>query len=124
MAQMLLAVAEEGADDQYAEELALQLRRELLELDVDSVEPVTTEAPEGARAGLGMVAGLLEATLNPANITAVIGLVIGWVKRSPAKRSVRVELDGDVLELDNADPATLKALTEAFLARHAKPAPA
>jgi hypothetical protein len=124
MAQMLLGVVEEDTDDQYAEELALQLRRELLELDVDSVEPLTTDAPEGARSGLGAVAGMLVATLNTGNLTAVLGLVMKWLKRSPAKRSVRVELDGDVIVLDNADQDTTKALVDAFVARHAHPAPA
>ena len=49
MTQILLGVAEDDSDDGRKEELALQLRRELLDLDVESVEPLSADAPEARR---------------------------------------------------------------------------
>ena len=91
------------ADDRDKEQLALQLRRELLDLDVESVEPLAAEAPDGTRAGLAVVAGTLVATLSPAHVSAVVVVVIGWLRRSPAERNVRIEIDGDVIEVRNVD---------------------
>jgi len=121
MTQILLGVAEREADDRDKEQLALQLRRELLDLDVESVEPLAAEAPDGTRAGLAVVAGTLVATLSPAHISAVVVVVIGWLRRSPAERNVRIEIDGDVIEVNNVDLDSQTRLIEAFLSRHADP---
>lgn len=119
MTQILLGVAEDDADDRDKEQLALLLRDELLELPVESVEPMATAAPEGARAGLGTVAGVLVATLTPAHISAVVVTVLGWLRRGPAERTVRLEIDGDVIDVRNAEVEEQTRLIEAFLARHA-----
>ena len=121
MTQILLRVAEADTDDLHREQLALQLRRELLDLDVDSVESVTTEAPDGARSGVGAVAGMLVATLTPAHIGAVVVSVLSWLRRSPAERRVHIEIDGDVLDVTNADLELQTKAIETFLARHAQP---
>ena len=121
MTQILLGVAEAESDDRDKEQLALQLRRELLDLDVESVEPLTAEAPDGARSGLGVVAGTLVATLSSGPVSAVVVAVIGWLRRSPADRNVRIEIDGDVIEVHNVDLESQTKMIEAFLSRHADP---
>jgi hypothetical protein len=121
MTQILLGVADDDSDDRDKEQLALQLRRELLDLDVESVEPLTADAPDGTRSGLAVVAGTLVATLSPAHVSAVVVGVIGWLRRSPAERNVRIEIDGDVIELHNVDLDSQTKVIEAFLARHADP---
>jgi hypothetical protein len=118
MTEILLGVAEDDADDRDKEQLALQLRRELLELDVDSVEPAATAAPAGTRSAVAAVAGTLVATLSSAPISAVVVAVLGWLRRSPAERSVRIEIDGDAIEVHNADLEDQEQLIRAFLARH------
>lgn len=121
MTQILLGVAEDDSDDRHKEELALQLRRELLDLDVDSVEPLSTDAPEGARSGMATVAGTLVATLGSGHLSAVVVAVLGWIRRSPAHRSVRIEIDGDVIDARDIDSEAQARLIEAFVARHSAP---
>ena len=121
MTQILLGVAEDDSDDRRNEELALQLRRELLDLDVESVEPLSADAPEGTRSGLATVAGALVATLGSTPYSAVGAAVLGWIKRSPVERSVRIEIDGDVIDARNVDSEAQAKLIEAFVARHAEP---
>jgi hypothetical protein len=121
---LILAVSEDDADDPYLEQLALQLRAELLQTDVDSVEPATSgEAPEGARSPLALVAGALIASISPGKIVTVIGTIVSWLRtnRGPKDRKVRIEIDGDVIDITGADDETEKRLVNAFIKRHAAP---
>jgi hypothetical protein len=120
MTEILLGVTEEDADDRDKEQLALLLRSELLDLrlDVESVEPLAAAAPDGARSGLATVAGTLVATLSFGHVSAVVVAVLGWLRRSPAERTVRIEIDGDVLEVSNVDLEAQAKMIDAFLARH------
>jgi hypothetical protein len=116
-----LVLAIEGAPDSDLEELARlgsQLRRQLLEMDVDDVELVREgEAPAGAKAADPAAIGALAVTLAPAAIQGVIGLVRGWARHRPVS-SIKVTLGHDSLELTNASPEQLDQLTRAFIARH------
>jgi len=51
----------------------------------------------------------------------VVVAVIGWLRRSPADRNVRIEIDGDVIEVHNVDLESQTKMIEAFLSRHADP---
>jgi anti-sigma factor RsiW len=120
---LVLAVSEDEADDPYLEELALRLRAELLQTDVDSVEPATSgEAPEGTRSALALLAGSLIASMtSPGQISSVVGVVVGWLRnhRGHGERKVRIEIDGDVIEVTGAEDETEKRLVDNFIARHA-----
>ena len=120
---LVLAVSEAEADDPYLEELALRLRAELLQTDVDSVEPATSgEAPEGTRSALALLAGSLVASMtSPGQIASVVGVVLGWLRnhRGQKERKVRIEIDGDVIEVTGAEDETEKRLVDSFIARHA-----
>jgi len=123
---LILAVSEDDADDPYLEQLALQLRAELLQTDVESVEPATSgEAPDGARSPLALVAGALVASITPGKVAGVIGAVVSWLRRDrgPKERKVRIEIDGDVIDVTGADDETETRLVEAFIKRHAAPPP-
>jgi hypothetical protein len=123
---LILAVSEDEADDPYLEELSLQLRAELLQTDVDSVLPATSgEAPEGARSPLALVAGALVASVSPGKVVSVIGAIVSWLRsnRGPKERKVRIEIDGDVIDVTGADDETEKRLVDAFITRHAAPPP-
>ena len=122
--ELIVAVSEDDADDPYLEQLALQLRAELLQTAVNSVEPATAgEAPEGARSPLALVAGALVASMTPARMASVIGAIVGWLRRTrgPRERKVRIEIDGDVIDLTGADDESEKRLVDAFIARHGAP---
>lgn len=115
-------VVEAGADDGQLEVLALRLRQELLMLDVDKVEPYQEgDAPEGSKGGLAAVAGLLSVSLAPGlqALGSVIVVIREWLRRSSSGRTVKISIDGDVLELSGATGELQQQLVDAFVRRHA-----
>jgi hypothetical protein len=115
-------VVEAGADDGELEVLALLLRQELLMLDVESIEPYQEgEAPEGSKGGLAAVAGLLSVSLAPGlqALGSVIVVIREWLRRSSSGRTVKITIDGDVLELSGATGEVQQQLVDAFVRRHA-----
>jgi hypothetical protein len=109
-----------GADasDEEVDRLTGRLREELLELDVDDVRRAAAgEAPEGARGIDPEVLGHLLVTLAPATLRAVVGTVRAWLARSAA-RSVRLELDGDVIEVTGVSSADQQRLVDLWIERH------
>jgi len=112
----VLPVADSDAEE--LAELAGRLQTELLEEDVTSVAPLTTDtAPDGAK-GLGILAGWLAvrfATLD--GLRAVIAAVRGWTSRTG--RTVEVTIDGDVLKVTGPTSQQQEKIIDAWLARHA-----
>lgn len=109
--------------DSDAEEVAeatLQLRRELLELDVDAVEvPRAGEAPPGTRAVELAALGALAVTVAKSQLLGpVVAAVRAWLAASP-QRSIKLELDGDTLELTGLSSREQRRLTDEWLRRHA-----
>jgi hypothetical protein len=110
-----------GPDDE-AEEIAeatRQLRRELLELDVVAVEiPSAGEPPPGSRAiDVAMLGALLVHLADPEMLAGVVAAVRSWLSGS-SKRSIKMELGGDVLELKGVSSQEQRRLTDEWLARH------
>jgi hypothetical protein len=109
--------------DSDAEEVAeatLQLRRELLELDVDAVElPRAGEAPPGTRAVELAALGALAVTVAKSQLLGpVVAAIRAWLAASP-QRSIKLELDGDSLELTGLSSTEQRRLTDEWLRRHA-----
>jgi len=123
--QVLVQVDEAGADAERVDAVTRMLRAELVQLDVDDVSAVREgAAPEGARA-LDVIAagGLLVSLGNSQLLRSVVATVRGWLHRSPAGgRSVKIEVDGDVLELSNATQEDQDRLVTMFLERHTREA--
>jgi hypothetical protein len=121
-AELRLGVVEEGADADRLEGLSLQLRQELLGLDVSSVEPdLSGDAPEGTRGALAAVAGVLVVSLQPTlqTVGAVVAAVRDWMRRSGGNRTVKIEIGGDVLELTGASDQVQQRLVDDWIRRHA-----
>jgi hypothetical protein len=111
-----------GADDDELERLAHSLRAELLELDVDSVEPAATgPAPDDARAVEALMLGALVVRLSRDSeaLSSLVRTVRGWLG-AHADRRVRIELDGDVLELAGASDEERQRLVDAWIERHGR----
>lgn len=111
-----------GADEDELERLARSLRAELLELDVDAVEPAATgPAPDDARAVEALMVGALVVRLarDSESLSALVRTVRGWLG-GDAARSVRIELDGDVLELTGASDAERQRLVDVWIESHAR----
>jgi hypothetical protein len=118
--------AAEGADDEQVAELTLQLRQELLELDVEAVEPARKgQLPEGAKAVEAIAAGGLIISLvkSAGLLNAVVNTVQSWLTRL-GSRSVKLELDGDVLEVTGVSAQQQRDLIKTWVERHASPGPA
>jgi hypothetical protein len=112
---------DEQADLAALERTVLNFRDELLQLDVDRVEQGNGgEAPPGARAGTVAAIGSLIVTLKPTMeaVAALVGMVRAWLARGDGGRKVRIELDGDVLELSGTTAEVQEQLAAAWIARH------
>lgn len=107
-------------DAEELAELAVSLRELLLELDIESADPVTAgQAPPGTRSGEIFVAGAMTVMLALAKklLTALTETVQSWVALG-GRRSVKLEIDGDVLEVNGITRADQHALIQAWIDRH------
>jgi hypothetical protein len=109
-----------GADEDELERLARSLSVELLELDVDAVKLVPAgPAPDDARAVEALVLGALVVRLarRSEGLASLVRSVRGWLAADAARR-VRIELDGDVLELTGASDEERDRVVDAWIERH------
>jgi hypothetical protein len=125
--EIVLTLAEDGADDERLDDLGRMLRAELKDLpEATSVDALTVgEAPPGTRGGLVAAAGALVVTAQP-QVAAVIKIVSSlweWLRRGDGgKRTIRLEVDGDVIELSGASSEMQEKLVEEWIARRAEKA--
>jgi hypothetical protein len=110
-----------GPDDdaEQVAEATLQLRRELLDLDVEAVElPSVGEPPPGTRAVELAALGALVVTAAKSQLLGpVVAAVRAWLAGA-SQRTVKLELDGDVLELTGVSSKEQRRLTDEWLRRH------
>jgi hypothetical protein len=120
--ELQLVLSEDGADAERVDVLTAHLRRELDQLDVESVRQLREdEVPEGARAIDVAVVGALIVTLGKSaqSLGSVVATIRNWLSRTPGPvRTVRLELGGDVLELSQASAAEQQRLIDLFVTRH------
>ncbi|GAB3728473.1 hypothetical protein GCM10027598_48940 [Amycolatopsis oliviviridis] len=118
-------LGEDGADAERAEQLAGYLRAELIERGVADVKALPAgEAPPGSRGFDAATAGGLLVTLGKSadGLRSVVTAVREWLSRGGrVKRTVRLEIDGDVLELSEATVADQDRLVALFVSRHSAP---
>jgi hypothetical protein len=111
---------EPGADADQVDRETRQLRAELRELDLGSVELGTAEAPSGAKAGEGFVLGNLLMEVLPNAISPLIEFLRSWALRRNG-RTVKVKTvfeDRSVeMEFDPAtvSPAEMKLLVSSII---------
>lgn len=119
---MIIEVAEDGADAERIDALAGYLRQELLQLDVaDVTRAPGGVAPPGSR-GLDVAAiGALMVGLSGAatSVNEIVTVVRGWLSRGGGvRRSVKITIDGDELELSEVSLAEQTKLVDMFVRRH------
>lgn len=125
-----IVVGAADADAAELEDEVLGLRRELLELDVDEVRRPAAEGgdvPAGAKGVEMLAVSTLVVTLGQESVKALVATAVDWLRRrrgggGQERGGVRIELDGDVLELRDGTSPEDRALVDAFLARHEAPA--
>ncbi|MFK0247648.1 hypothetical protein ACIQUM_23380 [Amycolatopsis azurea] len=118
-------LSEDGADAERADQLAGYLRGELIERGLADVKALPAgEAPPGSRGFDAVTAGGLLVTLGKSadGLRSVVTAVREWLSRGGrVKRTVRLEIDGDVLELSEATLADQDKLVDLFVSRHSSP---
>ena len=118
-----LGVSVEAGPDADREELvalAAQLREWLLPLSIESAEfTVAGQAPSGTRSAGMFVAGVLTVMVARSSelFTKLIDMVQSWLSLGGA-RSVRLELDGDVLEVTGISREDQRELIRTWIDRH------
>lgn len=121
--EVRLQLSEEGADPERLATLTGFLRQELLQLDVQDVTAIPGgEAPPGSRAFDAATVGALLVSLGSTieGLRAVVSAVRNWLARGGSdRRTVRLEIGGDALELSDASAADQDRLIDLFLRRHA-----
>ena len=122
-AELLLQISEEEADTARLAEVTGYLRAELLQLDVENVTtPQSGDVPPGARVVSVAAVGTLLVALGQSvdGLLSVVSAITDWLRRGEGtRRTVRLELDGDALELSQASAADQERLIELFVSRHA-----
>ncbi len=116
--QLMVSLEEGGADAERLEQLTLALRRELLDLEVDDVEPVRTgPAPEGTRALDVTAVGALLVTLtsSTAALAGVVDMVRGWLGQGSRDRTVELTIGDKTLKLAGASDEQQEKLVAEFL---------
>jgi hypothetical protein len=118
-AVLQIEVVDSEEDAERLDELAQNLREELLQLDVGDVRPATAgDAPPGSKGlELAAVGALLMNFSGPAEVvTKVISAIRSWMRRAPAPgRTLKVSVDGNTLELTNASDAQQQRLVDEFV---------
>jgi hypothetical protein len=121
--EVSLRISEEDADAERLAALSGYLRAELLQLDVEDVVPQRAgDAPPGARAVDITAAGALVVALGQSaeGLRSVVSAITGWLGRGEGtRRTVRLELGRDTLELSHASTADQDRLIDLFISQHA-----
>jgi hypothetical protein len=113
--------AEPDADREELVALAVRLREWLLPVGVESVGLVAAgPAPSGTRSAEVFVAGVLTVLFARSSelLGKLVDVVQSWLSSSGA-RSVRLELDGDVLEVTGITRGDQRELIQIWIDRHA-----
>lgn len=116
-----VAVGLDGDAEEVAQ-AAMQLRRELLDLDVDAAGAREAgEPPPGSRAvDLAAVGALVVNLADSQMLAAVVTAVRSWLAGSP-RRSIKLQLGDDALELTGVSSKEQRRLADEWLARHTPP---
>jgi hypothetical protein len=108
-------------DREHVERLTRQVRVELAELDVESVDfAAGGMAPEGTKTADPVTVGAIVVALSASGgvFTSVIDTLRDWLGRSTRLHRIAVTIDGDTIELERATARQQRELVEAFIRRH------
>ena len=113
---------QDEADPEAIDRVANVLSRELLALDVDSVErQIAEEAPPSTRGGEALAIGalLIKLAKNAVVLHAVVRAVRS--RLGSRDRTATLEIDGDKIEVTGISSETQERLVAAWIDRHAGP---
>jgi hypothetical protein len=109
-----------GDDAEHVDELTSLLREELLELDIEKVEPLREDAaPPGSKGVGAAVGGWLAVHFGPAGLRAVVNAIAAWTARTG--KTVELSIGGNTLKLTGLSADVQSKIVEEFFARQASP---
>lgn len=118
--EIKLSINSHKSDDEHLLQLTMLLRDELEQLDIEKITtPSHASQPEGAKSGDVFSWGLLLLTLAASGgvLSTLITALKSWVLRQN-ECSVKIEIDGDVLEIKGVDSEEQRRIIERWLALH------
>lgn len=104
------------SDDEEVADVTRRLRAQLLDLDVESVEPVGDPSAAAGAKGLETLLGWLAVGLGKEALPTVIRAVATWATRSG--HNVEVTINGDTLKVRGVTSAQQERIIDEFLDRH------
>ncbi len=109
-AELLIELSLEGGDLSELDELTRQLRAEVAELNVDSIQQVSEGmAPKGTKAVDMAAIGQMAISLAPTVVPPLFDLLKSWVERKPSTPiKVRVKVGRKTAEIEY-DPTRTSA---------------
>jgi hypothetical protein len=107
---LIVELSVEGGDPAELDELTRQLRAEVNEMEVESVEQVSLgQAPDGTKAADMAALGQLAVTLAPTLVPPLFELLKSWVERKPSTPvKIRVKSGRKTAQIEY-DPAHTSA---------------
>jgi hypothetical protein len=108
-------------DAEKGERLTRQLRTEIAELDVESVDlAAESSVPDGAKAVDPAMVGAIVVALSASGgvLPTVVGTVRDWLGRQSRPHRVSMTIGGESIEMDRASADQQRALVDAFVRRH------
>ncbi len=108
--ELLVSLSLEDGDATELDELTRQLRGEIEELNVDSVDSVSQGSPPpGTKAAEWASIGSLAVSLAPTMVPAVFGVLKSWIDRKPSVPvKIKVRVAGGTAEIEY-DPTKTSA---------------
>jgi hypothetical protein len=104
-------------DDTELVELTQRLRTQLLDLDVDAVDPVANASQPAGAKGFETLVGWLAVRRGKEGLRTVIGAVVEWATRTG--HSIEITCGGDALKVSGVTSAQQERIINDFLTRHA-----
>ena len=112
--ELILQIIVEDGDDEEIDKVSRRLYRELIDLDVDSVERISMGiVPEGAKSVDPTLLGLLIVSVGPIMLTKFLEFLHAWCMRDES-RTVKIKMQaksGDAIEIEvptQMSPSELK----------------
>ncbi|MEV4891334.1 hypothetical protein AB0K48_18320 [Nonomuraea sp. NPDC055795] len=116
MSELVIQVDDPSIDPSQLADLTDELRRSLLDLDVDDVRFAGSPAPPGTRGteALELAVVVVQFVAESGLIASVVQTVSGWLARSRVHQ-VEITLGEDKLVLSNASADEQRRLVEHFI---------
>jgi hypothetical protein len=112
----------EATDDVELEQMRLQVREQLLELDVHAVESAPVGPPPAGTRGLDLLAGgalLVSLSKSPELLKMVVSILQSWAASRPA-RSVELVVGGNSLKVTGISSDEQQRLIDLFVEQSAR----